>query len=189
MNSFAIDRRRFVFRQDIETSLEQGEKPQGNKLLETLLNNNEIELWIQPIFDVKVGADGKAFIEEKARFVECLARGKGDIQPGTFLEGASEAQCFLLTLTIVSQVAQVMHLPAYEDTIFTVNITNADLQDGRILGLLTSLVQNGSIDPSRVRLELTEKIVNTKEFREIEKGLVRDLGIYLYIRAMIIISK
>ena len=146
-NSFILNQRRFVFRQELEGSLEQGEKQLGNETLEILLNQKDVQLWLQPIFDVEIGEDGKPHIAESPRFVECLARGKGDISPGTFLEGATDAQMFRLTLAMIEQVAQVMHLPKYQEIIFTVNITNADLQDGRILGLLKSLVQEGKIDP------------------------------------------
>ncbi len=166
---------------------------EGNKLLEELLETNNITPYIQPIFGITVDKkSNKPIINNIPDAYEFLARGKKPdgtkpYEPGTMFKDSSPDQLFRLTQTMITQGVEVMNLPEYKNADFTFNLTNADFMlhgkyRGGIVCFLKELKEkNKSLDPSRIHLEFIEEVDHSNPIVKNAKWELDTLGFHVSI--------
>lgn len=143
------------------------------------LNNGQLSLAYQPIIEMKRGkiVGFEAFM----RWDHPL---HGNIPPGIFIPVAEESGLIVAASRWALKEAcralkRLSGALGYDNTLFmSVNFSATDLDDSNFLEQIYTVISAVDIDPSRVHVEITEKLLdqNTEQAREI-LGLCRTAGL------------
>ena len=127
--------------------------------LQRVLDDEELALHYQPIFDLQTG---------EVRLVEALIRWKhpeqGMIQPERFIPLAEENGMIVpigqwVIREACRQAAQWHKIPGCEDISVSVNLSMRQLQDDQLINTLTNAIAASGISANKVVLEITESML------------------------------
>lgn len=157
------------------------EKYRTENDLRTALHNDAVDVHYQPIVNLRTGA---------VVGVEALARWEheaiGTISPGLFIPVAEESGLInelgaQVMATTVRQGAAWNRHPA-TDTLVTLNLSGRQLLDQKLVHNVASLLEEHSLDPTRLCLEITESVVMHDVATSMTiLGMLKDLGLCLAI--------
>jgi len=140
-----------VYKKDMSLLAKQKELLKWAKKTKNAINNNYLKAFYQPMYEFK---------EEKITKYESLARiveNDEVISPFYFLASAKMVGLIpTLTKNMINQTFEFFK--DYKDLSFSINITDEDLKDGELFGLLVSLCTKHEIKSSCVTLEILEGI-------------------------------
>lgn len=140
-----------IYKNDMSLIEKQEELLKWAKKTKDAIKKNQLKAFYQPMYE---------FEKEKITKYEALARiveGDEIISPFYFLDSAKVNGLIpTLTKSIVQQTFEFFK--EYEEISFSINITDDDLKDGELFGLLLYLCDKYKIPPSNVTLEILENI-------------------------------
>ncbi len=140
-----------IYKQNMSLLEKQKELLKWAKKSKDAIANHRLKAFYQPMYEFK---------EEKITKYEALARiveNDEIISPFYFLPSAKIVGLMpTFTKIIINQTFE--YFKDYQDLSFSVNITDEDMKDGELFGLLVYLCAKHEIEPSRVTLEILEGI-------------------------------
>jgi diguanylate cyclase (GGDEF)-like protein len=127
--------------------------------IRTALERNEFKMFYQPLVSLKTG---------KLIGFEALIRWfhpkRGLVQPNSFIPILEDSGMIIpVTVWILSETCKQLTkwqsiAPCYRDLIMSVNISGKHLTDNRLINDVKATINLSKIDPSCLKLELTESI-------------------------------
>ena len=140
-----------IYKKNMSLLEKQQELLKWAKKTKDAINNHRLKAFYQPMFEFKKNRVTK--YESLARIVE----GDEVISPFYFLDSAKVSGLMpTLTKSMLNQTFEFFK--DLKDVSFSVNITDEDLKDGELHGLLLYLCDKYNIKPSNVTLEILENI-------------------------------
>lgn len=140
-----------IYKKNMSLLEKQQELLKWAKKTKDAINNYRLKAFYQPMFEFKKNRVTK--YEALARIVE----GDEVISPFYFLDSAKVSGLMpTLTKSMLNQTFEFFK--DLKDVSFSVNITEEDLKDGELHGLLLYLCDKYDIKPSNVTLEILENI-------------------------------
>jgi EAL domain-containing protein (putative c-di-GMP-specific phosphodiesterase class I) len=140
-----------LYRKDMSLLEKQQELLKWAKKIKDAISKNQLKAFYQPMYDFK---------EQRITKYETLVRIVDDteiISPNYFLPSAKITGLLpKLTNIVITQAFE--YFKNHKDLSFSVNITDEDLKDGELFGLLLYLCAKHEIKPSTITLEILENI-------------------------------
>jgi len=140
-----------IYKEDMSLLEKQQELLKWAKKTKDAMEHKNLKAFYQPMYEFK---------EQKITKYETLVRIVDDgeiISPFYFLPSAKiNGLLPRLTKIVITQAFE--YFKNYKDLSFSVNITDEDLKDGELFGLLLYLCDKYEIQPSTVTLEILENI-------------------------------
>ncbi len=140
-----------LYRTDMSLLEKQQELLKWAKKTREAMENKNLKAFYQPMYEFK---------KQKITKYETLVRMVEDdeiILPFYFLPSA-KANGLLPKLTKIVITQAFEYFKSHKDLSFSINITDDDLKDGELFGLLLYLCDKYEIEPSTVTLEILENI-------------------------------
>lgn len=164
---------------DLSMEQQAVQKYQTENDLRTALHNDDVDVHYQPIVNLHDGA---------VVGVEALARWQheaiGPISPGLFIPVAeesgliSELGAHVMEATVRQGATWNRSLPT--DTLVTMNLSGRQLLDRNLVHTVRSILDQHSLDPALLCLEITESVVmNDVATSMTILGMLKDLGLCL----------
>lgn len=167
--------------EDYEKYMQQYEIIQNLREIQSTrdLNDERVICYAQPIYDVSSG---------EFRTAEALMRMKINgkvVFPDQFIPLAEQNECIhTLTCIMLNKVCQQIKIlqKDYRFEAITVNLSSIELSATDLFEELTKIIEQNGIDPSYLRIELTESAM-FDDFEIVKQNIknLRDYGIKFYL--------
>ncbi|HHT62531.1 MAG: putative bifunctional diguanylate cyclase/phosphodiesterase [Bacillota bacterium] len=128
------------------------------KSLRNALGNNEFALYYQPQYDL---ATGRIYSFEA--LLRWVSPQYGNVLPAKFIRFAEESGLIIpigkWVLKTACSFLKSLHDRGYNEIVISVNISVAQLMQNDFVEMITNILNEVSLDPTFLELELTESII------------------------------